>query len=71
MVRWAQAPMSDALLGKAKAVFRPDLYDAALGPNEKPIVGEPADGIGAFVGPPFNPENVVGHLPGQTIKVDR
>ncbi len=71
MVRWAQAPMSDALLDKAKAVFRPDLYDAALGQRQTPIVGEPADGIGAFVGPPFNPQDIAGHLPGQTIKLDR
>ena len=31
MVRWGQAPLSDELLAAAKAVFRPDLYDAALG----------------------------------------
>ena len=30
MVRWGQAPLSDELLAAAKAVFRPDLYDAAL-----------------------------------------
>ena len=30
MVRWGQAPLSAELLATAKAVFRPDLYDAAL-----------------------------------------
>src|SRR4029077_9214175 len=29
MVRWGQAPLSSELLVAAKAVFRPDLYDAA------------------------------------------
>ena len=39
MVRWGQAPLSDELLAAAKAVFRPDLYDAAL-------VGRAARGVG-------------------------
>ena len=30
MVRWGQAPLSAELLAAAKAVFRPDLYDAAI-----------------------------------------
>ena len=31
MVRWGQAPLSREMLETAKAVFRPDLYDAAIG----------------------------------------
>ena len=31
MVRWGQAPLSEELRAAAQAVFRPDLYDAALG----------------------------------------
>ena len=31
MVRWGQAPLSDDLCRAAMAVFRPDLYDAAVG----------------------------------------
>ncbi len=38
-----------------KAVFRPDLYDAALGGSPPPLECEPRDGIGAFVGPDFLP----------------
>jgi NitT/TauT family transport system ATP-binding protein len=53
MVRWKQAPPSAELLAAAKACFRPDLYDAAFGPNTRPPAG-PADLIGAFTGPPFD-----------------
>jgi NitT/TauT family transport system ATP-binding protein len=41
------------------AVFRPDLYDAALGqrpPDEAPAA------FGAFAGPTFDPANISGHL---------
>ncbi len=62
MVRWGQAPMSAALLAAAKAVFRPDLYDAALGGGHGLPAGEPADGIGAFAGPAFDPDNIAAHL---------
>ena len=62
MVRWGQAPMSAALLSEAKAVFRPDLYDATVGPADARPAGEPADGIGAFTGPPFDPDDVASHL---------
>jgi ABC-type nitrate/sulfonate/bicarbonate transport system substrate-binding protein len=62
MVRWGQAPLSPELLAAAKAVFRPDLYDAAGAAPEPPAVGEPADGIGAFAGPPFDPNDIAAHL---------
>ena len=68
MVRWGQAPLSDELAAAAKAVFRPDLYDAAL-PNEKSdLEGEPADGVGAFAGPAFDPADIAGHLAAWRIK---
>jgi NitT/TauT family transport system ATP-binding protein len=50
------------MLGAAKAVWRPDLYDAALGATASPSPGEPADGIGAFAGPAFDPEDIAAHL---------
>jgi NitT/TauT family transport system ATP-binding protein len=62
MVRWGQAPLSPELLAAAKAVFRPDLYDAAGAAPVEPSIGEPADGIGAFAGPPFDPNDVAAHL---------
>jgi NitT/TauT family transport system ATP-binding protein len=68
MVRWGQAPMSDDLLAAAKAVFRPDLYDAALPGEAHGGPGEPADGIGAFAGPAFDPDDVAGHLAAWPIK---
>jgi two-component system, oxyanion-binding sensor len=62
MVRWGQAPLSTELLTAAKAVFRPDLYDAALPGEQTHHVGEPADGIGAFAGPAFDPDDIAAHL---------
>ena len=62
MVRWGQAPLTKEMCGAAKAVFRPDLYDEALGAMPKTVLGEPADGIGAFAGPPFDPRDITGHL---------
>ena len=62
MVRWGQAPLSAELLAAAKAVFRPDLYDAAIVGAEPAVSGEPADGIGAFAGPPFDPGAISAHL---------
>jgi two-component system, oxyanion-binding sensor len=62
MVRWGQAPLSAELLATAKAVFRPDLYDAAMGDGAPDMAGEPADGIGAFTGPAFDPNDLAAHL---------
>jgi len=67
MVRWGQAPLSAELLRAAKAVCRPDLYDAALPAKEAPVT-TPADGIGAFAGPPFDPDNLKAHLDAWTIR---
>ncbi len=62
MVRWGQAPYSDEMLAAAKAVWRPDLYDAALPGENVTVPGEPADGIGAFTGPAFDADDIKGHL---------
>ncbi len=64
MVRWGQAPLSPELLAAAQGVVRPDLYDAALGRDGSPYAGEPADGIGAFTGPTFDPHDIAGYLAG-------
>jgi NitT/TauT family transport system ATP-binding protein len=68
MVRWGQAPLAVDLLAIAKAVFRPDLFDAALGPEAEQAAGEPADGIGAFAGPRFDANDIAGHLAAWDIK---
>jgi NitT/TauT family transport system ATP-binding protein len=68
MVRWGQAPLSREMLGAAKAVWRPDLYDAALGGAVAAATGEPVDGIGAFAGPPFDPDDIEAHLAAWSIK---
>jgi NitT/TauT family transport system ATP-binding protein len=68
MVRWGQAPLSADLLAAAKAVFRPDLFDAALGASPPLPASEPSDGIGAFAGPPFDPDNVAAHISASKIR---
>jgi NitT/TauT family transport system ATP-binding protein len=65
MVRWGQAAISPEALEIAKAVFRPDLYDAALGHPAKPA--EVSHAIGAFAGPPFDASDLAGHLAGFAI----
>lgn len=62
MVRWRQAELKDTLLAEALAVLRPDVYDRANGTTEALPPGEPADRIGAFAGPPFDPRNIAAHL---------
>ena len=47
-------------LRTAMAVFRPELYDAAMG---RPGAAPDAPGaIGAFAGPAFDPADIAGHL---------
>jgi NitT/TauT family transport system ATP-binding protein len=58
MVRWGQTAMSPDLLAAARAVFRPDLFDAALGGDPVRDGDAPADRIGAFAGPAFNPDRI-------------
>jgi two-component system, oxyanion-binding sensor len=61
MVRWGQASISTEALGTAKAVFRPDLYDAVLGRQEDSSGASPGV-MGAFAGPPFDGEDVGEYL---------
>ena len=68
MVRWGQAPLSAELLAAAKAICRPELYDAAGEAGDAPSAGEPADGIGAFAGPMFDPDDIQAHLAAWSIK---
>jgi len=64
MVRWGQAPMSAELLAAARAVFRPDLFDAALAGESSEATDAPADGVGAVAGPAFDPNDIGGYLAG-------
>ena len=66
MVRWGQASISPGSLDVAQAVFRPDLYDAALGVagNARKVS---SDAIGAFTGPAFDASDIAGHLAAFTI----
>ena len=61
MARWGQTSVSPQALNTAKAVFRPDLYDAALGTSGAADRGS-AGAIGAFAGPTFDPDDVAGYL---------
>jgi ABC-type nitrate/sulfonate/bicarbonate transport system substrate-binding protein len=60
MVRWGQTSFSPEALDVAKAVFRPALYDAALGREGTP--GDASDAVGAFDGPAFDANDIAGHL---------
>src|SRR6204780_1448994 len=53
MVRLGQAAISPEALAVARAVFRPDLYDAALGIHGEADRGAPGS-VGAFAGPTFD-----------------
>ena len=60
MVRWGQTSFSPEAFSIAKGVFRPDLYDAALGRQGKPA--DASDAVGAFDGPAFDANDITGHL---------
>jgi two-component system, oxyanion-binding sensor len=60
MVRWGQAAMSLEALATAKAVFRPDLYNAALGQERK--LAHASHPVGAFTGPTFKADDIPGYL---------
>ena len=61
MVRWGQTSVSAEALRVAMAVFRPDLYDSALGLNGGAHSGA-SRSVGAFSGPAFDPADVAGYL---------
>ena len=68
MVRWGQAPLSTEMRNAAQSVFRADLYDHAVGGSQTHRTEGPADGVGAFVGDPFDPSDISGHLAAGRIK---
>ncbi len=61
MARWGQTSLSEAGLNTAMAVFRPDLYDAALGGAGAAQVAA-SGSVGAFAGVAFDPRDVAGYL---------
>jgi NitT/TauT family transport system ATP-binding protein len=61
MARWGQTAISKDALRTAMAVFRPDLYDAALGKAATPTSKAPG-AFAAFAGPAFDPEDIAGYL---------
>jgi NitT/TauT family transport system ATP-binding protein len=60
MVRWGQTTIGPDALKTAMGVFKPDLYDAAIGRQSKPAGA--SNPIGAFAGPAFDPNDIQGHL---------
>jgi two-component system, oxyanion-binding sensor len=64
MVRWGQTPLSADALRTAMAVFRRDIYEAVLG---RASGADAKDGIGAFTGPPFDANDITGHLKAFTV----
>jgi ABC-type nitrate/sulfonate/bicarbonate transport system substrate-binding protein len=58
MVRWGQTALSPEALKTAMGVFRPDLYDAAVGGRGDGQVST----FSAFAGPAFDPQDVGGYL---------
>lgn len=67
MVRWGQAAYTPEGLETARQVFRPDLYDAALGASQTDVSAV-KDGVGAFDGAPFDPNDIAAHLASVSIK---
>ncbi|MCG2626629.1 ABC transporter substrate-binding protein [Bradyrhizobium sp. WYCCWR 13023] len=59
MVRWGQTPLSPEAVKTAMGVFRPDLYDAALGQSG---ADQPNAPFSAFAGPAFDPTDLGGYL---------
>jgi NitT/TauT family transport system ATP-binding protein len=66
MVRWGQTRMDAEALSTAMAVFRPDLYDAALG-QSRAAGGAPSAPFTAFAGPTFDPADIAGYLASFTV----
>jgi NitT/TauT family transport system ATP-binding protein len=61
MVRWGQASISPEALNTAMSVFRPDLYDAALGLRSD-ADRDRSGTVETFAGPKFDPADVAGYL---------
>jgi ABC-type nitrate/sulfonate/bicarbonate transport system substrate-binding protein len=60
MARWGQTSLSAEALKTAMAVFRADLYDAAL--KRRGITAAAPASLGAFAGPDFDPSDISGYL---------
>jgi len=60
MVRWGQAPLNQDLLDRAMRVFRPDLFDSALGPAPRRSDGK----AHLFAAPDFDPAKIDHYLSG-------
>jgi NitT/TauT family transport system ATP-binding protein len=60
MVRWGQTNYDPVQAAAAAATYRADVFDAALRSMTAPPVVQ--DGLGAFAGPPFDPDDIAGHL---------
>jgi two-component system, oxyanion-binding sensor len=60
MVRWGQTKIDSRALATAMGVFRPDLYDAALGRSD--AGGDAPVPFSAFAGPVFDPSNIASYL---------
>jgi NitT/TauT family transport system ATP-binding protein len=58
MVRWGQALSAPESLAAARAVFSREIYDSVLGAELESSEHEPADRIGAFAGPAFEPGRI-------------
>jgi two-component system, oxyanion-binding sensor len=61
MVRWGQTRIDAEALKTAIGVFRPDLYDAALGRGGGDDTAAVAP-FTAFAGPIFDPADIAGYL---------
>jgi NitT/TauT family transport system ATP-binding protein len=59
MARWGQTRVSPEALETVMAVFRPDIFDAAV-PSARGRAGDSS--IGAFTGPAFDPNDIPGYL---------
>jgi two-component system, oxyanion-binding sensor len=66
MVRWGQTSIDAEALKTAMTVFRPDLYDAALG-ESRASGAATAPPFGAFAGPAFDPADIAGYLASFTV----
>jgi two-component system, oxyanion-binding sensor len=66
MVRWGQTRIDAEALKTAMGVFRPDLYDAALGRGRGDGTAAAAP-FTAFAGPIFDPADIAGYLASFTV----
>jgi ABC-type nitrate/sulfonate/bicarbonate transport system substrate-binding protein len=61
MVRWGQTTLSKDKAGLAMGVYRPDLFDQAV-KGAGAVSALPADHIGAFDGPSFDPAQIEAYV---------